>query len=360
MNFQYKNKNYSFFRHPKTQNKSLQPWSAADEHLLENIADEHKSLLIYNDRFGFLTCLLQDRQPGCVINYAGQEKAIRQNLWRNGIETEQQLISPLEKIPNKVDTVLLKIPKSLDLFRLQLQHVLPALSQDAQVTCAFMTRHFSKQMISIAQDYFEHVEQSKAWKKSRLLVLKGKKEDAVMQPIIHSIPFQNQHLQQYLGVFSARNIDYASQFLMQHIKVKEDEKQILDLGCGNGVLAWHCRQQSQHADIHVLDDAFLAIESARLNLPEPGTHFHYADNLDNFNDKQFDLVVCNPPFHFEHENNIDISLNLFRQVRRCLNRDGRFLLVANSHLNYAEHLKRIFKTTVVEENPKFVVYACRI
>ena len=39
-----------------------------------------------------------------------------------------------------------------------------------------MTRHFTKNMLEIASSYFDTIEQSKAKKKARLLILKDKKE----------------------------------------------------------------------------------------------------------------------------------------------------------------------------------------
>ncbi|MGB1284834.1 MAG: methyltransferase, partial [Polaribacter sp.] len=69
--------------------------------------------------------------------------------------------------------------------------------------------------------------------------------------------------------------------------------------------------------------------------------------------------VSNPPFHFEHENNIEVALNLFSEVQNCLKLGGRFVLVANKHLNYKTHLDKLFcKTEVLAENKKFVIYEC--
>ena len=76
---------------------------------------------------------------------------------------------------------------------------------------------------------------------------------------------------------------------------------------------------------------------------------------DNF----FDFVVCNPPFHFEHENNIEVAIDLFVQVRRCLRRDGSFQAVANRHLNYQTHLKRLFgNVRIIGRNRKFEIISC--
>ena len=70
-------------------------------------------------------------------------------------------------------------------------------------------------------------------------------------------------------------------------------------------------------------------------------------------------MVSNPPFHVEHEIDINLPLELFKQVHRCLSDAGTFQLVANNHLNYKTHLVKIFgDVEVTAQNEKFVVYTC--
>ena len=132
-----------------------------------------------------------------------------------------------------------------------------------------------------------------------------------------------------------------------------------DLASGNGLLAIFLRQEYPDAEIHLLDDFRLAIESSRLNLSGDHNVFHWDDNLDIFEPDFFDLVISNPPFHFGYETNIEVALTLFRGVKKCLRPGGRFQLVASRHLNYKTHLKKLFTETInVAENEKFVVYDC--
>ncbi|MEX0609280.1 MAG: methyltransferase [Balneolaceae bacterium] len=365
MNIDLLDKNLTISRYPKTSNKSLQAWNASDELMLEYVEKldvKSKSIAIYNDRFGFLGCFLSEFKPFVIIDYKSQQKACRLNLEANNLSIpEDQFLSPLAPLPQKIDIAFIKIPKSLDLFRLYLYQVSQNLSDEAVVVCGFMTKYFSPQMLSIAEEFFEDVEQSLAKKKSRILILK-KKKSAKEISIINTISLGDaetgqKSIQQYFGVFSANNIDFATQYLMDQLQVKENEHRVLDLACGNGVLAYAVQANYPNREVHVQDDSILAIESAKLNLDGRLTHFHYDDTLDEFEDEYFDLVVSNPPFHFEYETNIEISLGLFHQVKRCLKPDGRFLCVANQHLNYKTHLEKIFPAVkTVAENNKFVIY----
>ena len=354
--------NYAITRYPKTNNQSLLAWSSADEYLLQkfnSLALEKTKMAIFNDRFGFLTCHLHQFSPAVILNYKSQEKSIFQNIESNELKfSSLNFTTPIESLPKQLDVAILRIPKSLDLFRMQLFQISKSLNDEGIVLASFMTKYFSPQMLSIANNFFDKVEQSKAWKKSRVLLLKTKKREKDIS-ILHTIEFQDFVYQQYFGVFSAKNIDYASQFFIQHLKLKETDKRVLDLASGNGVLSKALQLQNLNCEIHLMDDSFLAVESSKLNLNPENVFFHFNDSMRVFEDDFFDLVISNPPFHFEHETNIEVAVRLFHEVNRCLKSGGRFELVASRHLNFKTHLIKIFnEVNVVSENNKFIIYQC--
>ena len=134
---------------------------------------------------------------------------------------------------------------------------------------------------------------------------------------------------------------------------------ILDLGSGNGILSYEAHRQKPDAVVHLVDDSFLAIESSKININSKKTFFHYQDDLKQFEDNSFDLVLSNPPFHFEHEINLEISLGLFGEVKRCLKKNGSFQLVTSNHLNLKTQLHKFFHMVkVIDQNKKFIVYKC--
>ncbi len=364
MALSFQNQEYTLKRYPSTTNRSLQAWSAADEHILNYLSEEEEgwlggSLGIWHDRFGALTTALHAHGPVSVITYHSQEIAIHENLQRNKVE-RAALLPVLEKFPSKVQVALLRIPKSLDLYRFYLQQMAEALEPEGGAVSSFMTRHFSPQLLNIASEYFESVEQSRAWKKSRLLLMGGPKKGTPEIPLTEIESGEGRTLKQYPGVFSANQVDPATRLLLEHLRVTAEDQRILDLGCGNGIIAAEVDHQFAERELHLLDDSYLAIASATLNLPGANAYFHTQDTLEGFEEGFFDMVVSNPPFHLEHENNIEVSLRLFREVHRCLKVRGSFQLVANRHLNYPIHLRRLFlRVEVVVENERFGVYDCR-
>ncbi len=365
MIFTHQDRQFNITRYPETTNRSLRAWNAGDEYMLLQLGEmelKPKTVAIYNDRFGFLGATLHHLQPFMVIDRKSQQKSLQMNLDSNQLEwNPERLVSPLSDLPETVDIGIIHIPKTLDLFRLYLNHLTRSLADDGLVICSFMTKYFSPQMLDIAGEFFEDVEQSLARKKARVLILRKKKNPPDL-PVLNSIEFSfdenhTEKLKQYFGVFSGSNIDYATQFLMKHLKVEQEDQTVLDMASGNGVIARAIQLQKPDADIHLLDDSLLAIESSKQNLNSENAHFHWNDTLHDLDKDSFDLVVSNPPFHFEHETNIEVSIELFQEVFEVLKPGGRFICVANQHLNYKTHLDKIFKAVeVIAQNKKFILY----
>jgi 16S rRNA G1207 methylase RsmC len=350
-------------RYPNTTDCSLKAWSAADELLLGQVLDQNlsgKKIITYNDRFGYLNCQLHQSDVLSVISYKSQEKSHKINLKNNGFKfDDSQFINPLSSIEEKVDIALMKVPKSVNLFELYLAQIATCIRDEGVVYCSFMTRHFTKQLLSISNKYFEVVEQSLAKKKARVLILKKKKEVNEDELINKLNLSDNEFLRQYYGVFSAKEIDQATQFFIDNLQIDESTKEVLDLAAGNGVLGYIIQKQLTNCRIHLIDDFYLAVESAKLNLKGEDVYFHYNDTLKEIEENSIDLVVSNPPFHFEYETNIEISLSLFKDVTYCLKQGGKFQLVANRHINYGPHLERIFNKVIrVVHNDKFEIYNC--
>ncbi len=350
---------YVLNRYPNTNDKNLKAWSNAELLAIDYLQNlKFDSVHLFNDRFGVWNCLLNSLKSISVFTYASQKKAVLKNLELNKFSTKFIVKSPLDDLES-VEVALLKIPKSLDLFELFLQQIHKASSENTYVVCCFMTKYFSSSFLKVASLYFEELEQSKAWKKARLLILRKPKKDMLKKLLINQLTYQSLLLKQYYGVFASSKIDIGTQFLLKHLSLKANEKTVLDLASGNGIIARVLVEQNPNITISLMDDFNLAIESSKLNLQGFNANFIWNDTLEQSENNVFDLVVSNPPFHFEYENNIEVALSLFRDVKRVLKPEGRFVLVANKHLNYKTHLIKLFsQVNLLAENTKFVIYEC--
>lgn len=69
-----------------------------------------------------------------------------------------------------------------------------------------------------------------------------------------------------------------------------------------------------------------------------------------------DLVLSNPPFHSHQATTDATALRMFAQSRKVLRPGGELWIVANRHMGYHTHLRRLFgNSEVVASEPKFVV-----
>lgn len=313
---------------------------------------------VYHDRFGAVTLGLPG-SPRAVITYHSQQTALLQNAGE-----QKPPYTPLLDAPTgTTEIALLKVPKSLALFDLYLSRIASVATPSTRVAAGFMTRHFTPGFLEVAARYAGSVSQSKAHKKARLLLLSDLRAQATFPPSPKAVTYGESTYQQYAGVFSANHIDYATQFLLEEWKHNEafifdTPNTLLDVACGNGVIGNELLRHYPQASLLATDDSLLAVYSARLNLPQERATVYWEHTLTPIADESVDLAVINPPFHFGYENNIGISLRLFGQIYRTLRVGGSLVVVANRHLNYATHLRKIYRVAVVAESDKYIIYRC--
>ena len=80
---------------------------------------------------------------------------------------------------------------------------------------------------------------------------------------------------------------------------------IVDVGTGSGSIALALAKELPQAEIHATDISLAALEIAHTNAArhqlQSCVHFHHGDLLAGFQDDSFDLVVSNPPYVGESE-----------------------------------------------------------
>lgn len=356
----------TYIRLPKTKDKSLKAYSAADEHIINYINDDDNlklfNVTIMHDRFGYLTSHLYSHSPIVYTYLASQVDAIKANTQGLENNTSSPLVLPITTTTNhKSKVALIRIPKSMELWRLYLEKAVQRLDTDGIIVASFMTKHFSPSYISIAEEYAEDVNQSKAYKKSRLIILTRLNSIKIVLPDFKSILYLGDTIYQRLGVFSSEHIDYATQFLLQHIRVTNQEQSFLDIGCGNGIIGKYLLEIQSWQKAVLMDDNCLATDSAHKNVANYDNVEVVNDyQLENFDEEAFDLIVTNPPFHFEFEVDPSIATQLFASSHRILTTQGRLIIVANKHLNYKTHLTKLYThVLILAINQKFIIYECK-
>ena len=137
---------------------------------------------------------------------------------------------------------------------------------------------------------------------------------------------------------------------------------LLDFACGIGVIGLSLLVRDPTLKLTLLDNSALALESARRSLQanELQAGLLPSDGLAEVA-QRYDWIVSNPPFHRGVATNLDITRRFIEQAHTALNRQGKILLVCNSHLPYERWLSDHFiSVEILAGRDNFrVLQACR-
>jgi len=165
-------------------------------------------------------------------------------------------------------------------------------------------------------------------------------------------------------VFCREGLDIGTRAFLPHLPGNLGSAQVADLGCGNGVLAIASALQNPQAQYTLVDESFMAVQSARENwratLGEREAQIHAGDGLAGQAPQSLDVVLCNPPFHQQQVVGDFLAWRMFQQAREALVVGGALYIVGNRHLGYHSKLARLFRgVEQVAATPKFVILKAR-
>jgi 16S rRNA (guanine1207-N2)-methyltransferase len=144
------------------------------------------------------------------------------------------------------------------------------------------------------------------------------------------------------GVFSHGRLDRGSALLLENID-KLPSGNLLDFGCGAGVLGAAVKRRYPHNNVIMLDVDAFATASSRLTLAANGLEAQVmtGDGIDAA-PMGLSTILSNPPFHVGVHTDYHATENLLRKARQHLKSGGELRLVANAFLKYQplieEHL----------------------
>ncbi len=160
------------------------------------------------------------------------------------------------------------------------------------------------------------------------------------------------------GVFSWDRLDGGSELLLESVRTREGDH-LLDLACGNGVLAAVLLDEGVISEATLTDADALALEAARETLELNGQcgEIIASDAGEELPAKTYDLILCNPPFHSGSMQERGTGQRMIEQCARLLATRGRVLLVAPVFHDHGPELERRFRSHgVAMETPSFRVW----
>ncbi|MCW8906559.1 MAG: methyltransferase [Sedimenticola sp.] len=357
--------NFQLRRFPLRRRETLRAWDAADEYLLSELANGVSGrVLILNDRFGALSCALAGHRPVMQSDSYLSTWSSRENLVANGIDPHSvSLVDSLTPHQSDYDLVLVRVTKTLALLEDELIRLRPHLKPETRVIGAGMVKQIHRSTLELFEKIIGPTHTSLARKKARLIHATPDLSRPVPvspYPVRYRLEGDDLELVNHANVFSRDRLDIGTRLFIQHIPTDPALRDIVDLGCGNGVVGTLAARANPGASIHFLDESVMALASARATYRGAGlanpASFTLGDALGGLEQGSADLILCNPPFHQGQVVGDEIAWRMFSQSRRALRPGGELRIVGNRHLNYHVKLKRLFgNVKQVAANRKFVV-----
>lgn len=361
---------FELSRLPKRPKELLRAWDAADEYLLDTLAEQLRRadvarVLIMNDSFGALAVALSAYRPCAISDSFLSQQATRLNLAANNLsEHSVGLLNSLERPEGVFDWVLIKAPKTLALLEDQLIRLRPHLSASSQVIVAGMIKTLPSSVWKLLERLVGPTTTSLAKKKARL-IFASLDSGLIIPPSPYPVNYRLENTERLISnhanVFSRDSLDIGTRFFLQHLPARQDVCDIIDLGCGNGLVGLIAAERCPAAAVHFVDESFMAVASARDNFQrafgeQREATFRVGDGLMAAESASVDLILCNPPFHQQNTLGDQIAVSLFRQARRVLRKGGELWVIGNRHLDYHCYLDRLFGgCSMVASNSKFVI-----
>jgi len=361
------NRMLTLHRFPQMREESpLQAWDAADEYVLQHLGDAPVSgpTLIFNDTFGALACALAGEGVYSISDSWLNQQATRQNLALNHLdEADVQLLDSLSPLPVAPARVLIKVPKTLALLEYQLRALRDVVTPETQIIAAGKAKDIHTSTLQLFEKVLGPTTTSLARKKARLIfgtfsAPELKESDVIATWPLDGTPYE---IHNHANVFSRGGLDVGARFFLQHLP-SDLEGEIADLGCGNGVIGLMALQQNPLAQVHFIDESYMAVASSRMNIEvnspqdRDRTTFHVNNSLAGYPSDRLHAVLCNPPFHQQSAVTDHIAWQMLRDARRCLQDGGELRIVGNRHLDNYHKMKKLFgNCTTVASNQKFVV-----
>ncbi|MER5323763.1 methyltransferase [Streptosporangium roseum] len=368
---------FDLARFPDDPRDLLRAWDAADEYLLRHLdgidgepTDLSGTVVVVGDRWGALVTALAGHRPAQITDSFLTQEATRGNLKRNGADADMvRLLSTRDTPPDRIDVLLIRVPKSLALLEDQLHRLAPRVHVGTVVIGTGMVTEIHTSTLKLFERILGPTRTSLAARKARLIFC-----SPAPQPLRGASPWPKSYalptgigtasgltVTNHAGIFCADRLDIGTRFLLRNLPRRRGPEHVVDLGCGNGVVGVAAALANPEAEVTFIDESYQAVASAeatfRANAGAGATaRFVVGDGLSGVPAGTVDLVLNNPPFHTHQATTDATAWRMFTGSRAALRRGGELWVIGNRHLGYHVKLRRIFgNCEVVTSDPKFVI-----
>src|SRR5882757_6108357 len=267
---------YALARFPEDTRDQLRAWDAADTYLLRHLAESGTplsgSVVVVGDRWGALATALSAHRPTQITDSFLAREATRANLARAGVEESAvPLLTTQDTPPDRIDVLVVRVPKSLGLLEDQLHRLAPGVHEGTVVVGTGMVKEIHTSTLHLFERILGPTRTSLAEKKARLIFctpFPGIARNSNPWPYSYELPdgvgtVSGRTVIKHAGVFCADRLDVGTRFLLQHMPRSRGPERVADLGCGNGVVGTAAALANPEAEVLFVDESYQAVASAR-------------------------------------------------------------------------------------------------
>lgn len=367
-------KNLHLERFPHAQvTRSLQAWDATDEYFFnyleqEALINSSTKILIFNDTFGAIAINYLANPIATVSDSYLSHQGLKHNIEINNLDAEHvAYLTSLDDLPDDVDLIIYKIPKSKALLTEQLLKIGQKYCSTVNFVAGAKAKDIHSSTLKVFEKYLGTTKTSLAVKKSRLVFcqLEQPSKDKISYSDLfpNSWPLENTNfiITNHANVFAREKLDLGARFFLEHLPDLKPNQEVIDLGCGNGVVGLTALTQEPQISLRFIDESYMAVASAQQNIESnlPYTNqcqYMVDDCLTKIDNNSIDVILCNPPFHQLQATTDHIAWQMFNDAYRVLKKGGELRIIGNRNLAYHVKLQRIFgNAQTISSNKKFVV-----
>lgn len=316
-------------------------WDAADLYLLEAMGPGGP-VLVANDAYGALAV----GAGPCHSLYDSVlvQEATRRNLEANGLpEASVRFVSTTDDGGyGPFGQILLRLPPSRDYSEFLLRRVRQWAAPGCQLLAAGMVRQLADGIQArLEAAGFEDIQTGPVVKKALLFSARAGTEGSAAAPYgrLVDVPQWDCRLWTLPNVFARRGLDNGTRLLLEQLPAFAPGDEVVDLGCGCGVIGMLAARAQPDARVYCLDASHLAVAAAQETCRLNGVKVDckVADGLAGWPPESLDWVVSNPPYHDRA-----VARRLFVQTAPTLKKNGRLLVVLHQGTRYEALLRRCF------------------
>jgi len=155
-------------------------------------------------------------------------------------------------------------------------------------------------------------------------------------------------------VFSPMAVDKGTKAMLSFVEFKEGDR-VLDLGCGCGVVGILAAMQNGAGNVVMCDVSENAVQLSKQNAELAGVEgvtIRQSDGLKEISEKDFTLILSNPPYHTDFA----VAKGFIEDGFKKLIIGGKMIMVTKRLDWYRNKLSSVFGGVTVKEKDGYYVF----